>query len=227
MSNAVLILGDSGTGKSTSMMTLDPAETFVVNVIGKALPFKGFKKNYKTICKNEDGTDSNGNYIVTDKAAQISSLISYVNSKRPEIKNFIIDDCQYVMSNEYMRRSKETGYGKFTDIGNDAFMIVEKINSCRDDLNFFVMFHSVIDKHGIAKCKTIGNVIDEKMTFEGRFTNVLHAIASDGRYFFLTQHNGVQMAKTPMGMFEDKIIPNDLKYVGEKIHSYFNDDIAA
>lgn len=224
MSNAVLILGDSGTGKSTSMMNLDPKETFIVNVIGKSLPFRGFKKNYITCGRTAEGVDF-GNYQVTDKAAQISSLINYVNNKRPEIKNFIIDDCQYVMSNEYMRRSKETGYGKFTDIGNDAFMIVEKINSCRDDLNFFVMFHSVIDKHGIAKCKTIGNVIDEKMTFEGRFTNVLHAITSDGRYYFLTQHNGIQMAKTPMGMFDEKIIPNDLKYVGEKINSYFNEDI--
>lgn len=222
MSNTSLIIGESGTGKSTSLCKLDPTETFIINVLDKPLPFRGYKKNY---CKlSPDGTE--GNYYASDDYSKIMRVIKLVNEKRPEIKNLVIDDWQYTMCNEFMRRATETGFTKFTEIGQHAWSIIRALVDCREDLFCFVLSHSDTDANGKYKCKSIGKMLDEKITIEGMFTIVLHTQVIDGTYRFLTQNDGSHIAKSPQGMFEDKYIGNDLAFVKTKMNHYYNEDIA-
>lgn len=221
MTNTILIIGESGSGKSTSIRTLDPTTTFIINVIDKPLPFKGVKKKFTKI--NADATT--GNYYATDDYNRIRQLIAIVNKSRPDIKTLIIDDWQYTMGNEFMRRAGEKGYDKFTEIGQHAWKILNDLNQCRDDLDCFVLSHSDLDQNGKAKCKTIGKMLDDKITVEGMFTIVFHSIVIDGKHKFLTQHDGMHIAKSPLGMFSEKYIENDLKSVKEQITNYFNEDI--
>ena len=141
MSQEVLVVGMSGTGKSTSISGLDPKETFYINVAKKSLPFKGWKDLYRAISKD----NPNGNYFTGDSTKDILATLEYINDKLPNIKTIIVDDFQYVMSNEYMRRAKETGYGKFTDIAQNLWSIINKSKSLRDDLIVVFMMHSEND----------------------------------------------------------------------------------
>lgn len=216
MSNATLIIGESGTGKSTSIRNLDESETFIINVLDKPLPFKGFKKRYIKVSK--DG----GNYFVSDDYNDILKSIKYISDNRPEIKNIIIDDYQYIMANEFMRRAMDRGFDKFTEIGQHAWKIIEYSVKCRDDLFFFFLSHSELDSAGRFKCKTIGKMIDNTITLEGMFTTVLHTTVMDGKYKFITQNNGVHIAKSPMGMFESIYIDNDLNQVKTHMNNYYS-----
>src|ERR1700744_3002379 len=158
MSNLTLIIGESGTGKSTSIRTLDPKETFIINVLDKPLPFKGGRKSYVVATQN----NPNGNYSSTDNYEKIILQIKYINNKRPDIKNVILDDIQYLMANEFMRRARETGYNKFTEIAQHFWSVIEESAKCRDDLYFFFLSHSDTDQFGKARCKTIGKMLDDK-----------------------------------------------------------------
>jgi hypothetical protein len=221
MSNATLIIGESGSGKSTSLRNLNPSETFIINVLDKPLPFKGFKRNYTKVTKE----NPQGNYISSDKHETIIKFIDAVNLRHPEFKNLVIDDFQYTMCNEFMNRATERGFDKFTEIGQHAWLIIKKLTELREDLNCYVLSHSDLDDNGKLKFKTIGKLLDDKVTVEGMFTVVLHTVIKDGRYLFLTQNDGVRIAKSPMGMFKDKYIGNDLNYVNECLYSYANDDL--
>lgn len=216
MGNAILILGESGTGKTTSLRNLDHNETYIISSIDKPLPFRGYKNKY--IMKE------GGNFAISDNPNKICRLIDNISQSRPDIKNLVIDDFQYILSNEYMRRAKEVGFGKFMDIGLSAFNIITKASEVRSDLNIIIIGHSSKDKDGQCRLKTVGNMIDDKITFEGRFTIVLHTMIDDGNYKFLTQHNGYLLAKSPMGMFDSLIIDNDLKYVFQKVKEYYEYD---
>jgi len=221
MSNTILILGESGTGKSTSIRTLVPSETFILNVIDKPLPFKGGRKQY---VKLEKG--NNGNYFASDDHTTIIKLINYINNSRLEINTLIIDDFQYTMSNSFMRTALVKGYEKFSEIGKNAWEIIRALIQTRDNLTCYVLTHSEIDSEGKAKVKTIGKMLDDKICVEGMFSIVLHSLIIDGKYKFLTQHDTIHLAKSPMGMFEDKLIDNDLLQVNNKIKIYLNEDVA-
>jgi hypothetical protein len=223
MSNTVLVIGESGVGKSTSIRNLDPSETFIINVLDKPLPFKGYRKNY---IKMKDWNDREGNYYSSDIHANIIKCIGIINTEMPHIKNIVIDDWQYTMCNEYMRRATETGFAKFTEIGQHAWQIINALSNCKPDMNGFVLSHNDTDQNGKMKCKTIGKMLDEKITVEGMFVIVLHCIIVDGQHKMLTQNNGQYIAKSPMGMFDKKLIDNDLAYVKEQMNLYFNEDIA-
>ena len=117
MSNSVLIIGPSGSGKSTSIRTLDPETTYVLNVIGKPLPFRGYKKHY-----NHD----NKNYYETDDWTKVVACIKAVNEEKPHIKTLVIDDLQHVLSNEFMRRISERGFEKFNDFAYHFWKIINE-----------------------------------------------------------------------------------------------------
>ncbi len=221
MSKAVLILGQSGSGKSTSIRTLPPKETFVLNVIGKSLPFKGSSKNYTKL--SSDGLE--GNYYSSDNALTIIKLINIINTKRPDIKYLVIDDCGYIIMNSFMRKSLENGYSKYTAIGKEFSDLINIVNDLREDLFCFVMMHVDTDQDGKTKPKTVGKMIDQYVCIEGKFSYCLHTHVSDGNYKFITNYDNFHMAKSPMGCFEDKLIDNDLMYVADKINSYLNEDI--
>lgn len=212
MANSILVMGESGTGKSTSIRKLDPKETYIINVLDKPLPFKNFKKSYIG--------GIGGNYFATDNAAKILQCITAISEKRPDIKNLIIDDFQYIMANEFMRKAREKGFEKFVDIGQSAWKIIRECTAARDDLCCFILSHTETDSLGRSKCKTIGKMLDEKITLEGMFTIVLHSLIVDNSYKFLTQNDGLHIAKSPMDMFDMALIDNDLLLVKEKMAEY-------
>ena len=221
----ILILGESGCGKSTSFRNLDPKETFIISTTSKPLPWRGWKKQY-TKFNPKDNPD--GNWYQTPKSSQITKIIKYVNAKRPEIRNIIIDDIQYAMSFEYMDRRSETGFQKFSDIGGDFTDMLRVADELRDDIKLIFSAHSenvgdAMNPHWTLK--TVGKLVAEKITPEGLFTYVFHAIPQSGdgdrmSYKFLTNTDGEHVAKTSMGMFEDLYIDNDLNEIIKIINEY-------
>lgn len=221
----MLILGESGNGKTTSLRNLDPKKTFIISTTSKPLPWRGWKKVYT---KFDPKDNPNGNWYQTSKSKQIITIIKYINTKRPEITNVIVDDVQYTMSFEYMDRRTEVGFQKFNDIGGDFTDLLRVADSLRDDIKLIFTAHS--ENKGDAMnphwtLKTVGKMVEEKITPEGIFTYVFYSRAmptSEGtmEYKFLTNTDGEHVAKTPMGMFEDMYIDNDLAQILETINAY-------
>jgi len=216
MSTSILILGESGTGKSTSLRNLPHEETMLINVLGKPLPFRGSKSKYKPL--SADGLT--GNYYASDDPLKIQRLIKKVNDERPDIKYLVLDDFGFTISHSFMRKSHINGFGKFSDIARETFGIFEAIQGIREDLYCIVIMHTEVDPVGQHKAKTIGKAIDNYVNIEGAFTYVLHALTSEGNYFFLTNNDGQHVCKTPMGCFEELKIDNDLNKVIDTIKTY-------
>lgn len=211
MSNIVVIMGESGTGKSTSMRNLNPNETFLVNVLGKPLPFRGFRKIYNK---------ENKNYLESDKYISIKKYIQAINDRALHIKTIVIDDFNFIMQNEFMRRSSEKKFDKFVEIGYNIFDFLEFLRTLREDLTIYLMCHTEKNDAGFMIVKTIGKMTAEHVGIEKRVTIVLHTQTTDGRYKFLTQTDGFLTAKSPMGMF-DIYIDNDLNLVNQLINEYY------
>jgi hypothetical protein len=216
MSSSVLILGESGTGKSCAIRTLPPEETILINVNNKPLPFRGHKAKYKQL--SEDGLT--GNYYKSDDSNKIIRLLKFINDKRQDVKYIVIDDFGYTFINNYMRRAKEKSFDKFVDIGSDAWRVFEEIKLLRDDLFVFVIMHTEIDAHHRYKPKTVGKLIDNSNVIEGIFGYVFHSLIIDMNHVFLTNNDSVHMAHSPMDMFAELHIPNDLKLIADTITAY-------
>lgn len=201
MAIPVLILGQSGTGKSYSMKNFNEEEICLISVQKALLPFR--KKFTET--------------VVTDKYTEIIKAM-----KATKKKVIIIDDTQYLMCNEFMRRATEKGFDKFTEIAQNFWsLVVQEVNNLPADTIVYLLCHTATDENGVEKMKTIGKLVDEKITPEGLFTIVLKTAVSDGNYAFVTQNNGNDTVKSPEGMFSTYAINNDLKYVDEKIRNYY------
>ena len=199
MSVLVMVYGQSGTGKSTSLRNFKNEEVAVVNVSGKPLPFRGDIKpynsdNYQKIIAAIQGTDR---------------------------KSIVIDDATYLMVNAFMRNAKVVGYQKYTDMAYDFNALVEFCANLPDDKIVYFMGHSDQADDGREHFKTIGKMLDNYVTLEGRFTIVLKTVVQDGKYMFSTQNNGQDTVKSPMGMFEHALIDNDLKAVDDTIREYW------
>lgn len=200
MAIAVMIMGASGSGKSASMRNFKGSELGVINVANKPLPFRSDIKTFNS-----------------DRYEQIEQVL-----KKASAKSLVIDDSQYLMANEYMRRASENGFQKFTDIGRNFWALVDMINhELPEDVIVYFMQHTELDANGNEKAKTIGKLLDEKITLEGLFTIVLKTEVIDGRYMFATKTNGADTVKSPMGLFEDPLIDNDLKMVDEMIRDFY------
>lgn len=212
MSTPVLILGRSGTGKSRSIINLDPATTYLIQVLEKDLPFKGGKSKYIQ--------QKGGNKIVSDDYTVILGALDYINNQRQEIKAIVIDDAQYLMANEYMRTATQKGFEKFTIMGLNYWNLLCKIRNLRPDLVVFMLSHIETTDNNFQKAKTIGKMIDEKIEVEGMFTIVLNTFVDQNKYYFITQNTGQNTVKSPEGMFETVLIENDLNYVLQKIKEY-------
>jgi hypothetical protein len=227
MAQGILIIAESGAGKSTSIETLDPKETFIINVANKPLPFKGWKTKYKLWSKE----NPTGNMYDKSSPENIEACLRYINEKRPEIKNVVIDDFQYMSSFEFFDKANEKGYEKFTQIGAHLARIARMPKDLREDLMIFFLTHAeeATDLEGKRKfkAKTIGKMVDEKLTLEGLFSIVLFGKAKknkDGviRYVFETQTTGENTCKSPRDMFPTFEILNDLNYVRQAIINYEN-----
>jgi len=210
MSIATLVLGETGSGKSTSLEKFSPEDVLLIQALEKPLPFRSAS------WKKFDMEAKKGNIFVTDKAPEIVTLMQ--KTKR---KIIVIDDFQYVMANEFMRRSEERGYDKFTEIGRNAWNILVAAGGLASDVRVYILSHSDTSDSGRVKAKTIGRMLDEKITVEGMFTLVLRTIVRDGDYFFSTRNNGNDTVKTPKGMFAEELIANDLAAVDKGICDYY------
>ena len=226
MAQEILIIGESGSGKSTSLENLDPKSTFIINVGQKPMPFRGWKSNYTKLTKE----NPQGNYIESDNAGTIVQTMKHINDNMPNIKTVVVDDFQYVMANEYMRRANERGFDKFTEIGLHAWEVAQTGKNMRDDITFVMIGHAEqstdLSGNRRLKFKTVGKLVDNVITMEGMFTVVLFtdvSVNADGQrvYNFITQSDGTTTAKSPKDMFEFKI-PNDIKTAIESINQYYN-----
>ena len=202
MATKVLILGDSGTGKSASLRNFKPEEVLVINAAGKPLPFRN---HFETVTPAFN--------------KMTSDVIKAMDATSKKV--IIIDDAQYIMSFQYMRRIKENGWDKWNDIQGDFFNIVQHIDDLPADTIVYILSHIQRDEEGREKLKTMGKMLDEKITLEGLFTVVLKTSVADGQYCFLTQNSGKDTVKSPIGMFDSYAIDNDLKYVDTKIRNYY------
>ena len=213
MGTAVLILGESGTGKSTSLRNINPADAILIKSVSKPLPFRS--KDWKPW----DTALKQGSVVVSDNWAHICGVIR----KAPEYgkKIIIIDDFQYVMSNEFMRRSEEKSFDKFTEIGRHAWEIIKAAQDAPDELRVYFLAHTEETQMGRVKMKTIGRMLDEKITVEGMFSIVLRTLTRDDQFFFTTKNNGADTVKSPMGMFDSNEIDNDLAFADSVICDYY------
>lgn len=223
MANVVMLLGKSGTGKSTSIKTLNPEETVVINVLNKRLPFKGSGSLYV----------ENRNLFRVDTHEEMKRLLETCNSKN-YIKNIILDDCIYIMRKEYFKRAKEAGYVKYTELAQHFQQIISTCEGMRADINIFIILHSEdiqSDKTTVGyKVSTIGQLLDNQYNPIEVVPMVLYsAIRFDdkgkptyGFYTHATMEGTVQIpAKTPDGMFTEDFIPNDLGEVVKAMNEYY------
>lgn len=199
----VLILGESGSGKSASLRNFKKNECAIYNIAGKPLPFRA-----------ELNTADNPTYN------EIMASMSKGN-----FKTYVIDDSQYLMAFELFDRAKETGYGKFTDIAlnfrNLLDFIIRKLPA---DTIVYFLHHTEEGEGGKIKAKTAGKMIDNQLTLEGLFSIVLLCRTDGTEHYFETQSDGWTTCKSPMDMFQGSRIDNDLKMVDDTIRSYWNLD---
>lgn len=199
MAIIVMVCGQSGTGKSTSLRNFKPEEVCIVNVSGKPMPFRNKHKTFNT-----------------DDYSAIDAAI-----RKAPAKSIVIDDATYLMTGEYMRTANVTGYQKFVTLALNFYSLVKMAASMPDDKIIYFLGHVDTDVNGNEKFKTIGKMLDEKITLEGMFTIVLKTVVQDGKYFFSTQNNGQDTVKSPMGMFDASLIENDLAAVDRAIREYY------
>lgn len=199
----VLVLGESGTGKSTSLRNLEPKEVAFIQTIKKPLPFRS----------------SGWTPFVSDDWEKIQRAMTKAASGGRQI--IVIDDFQYLMANEFMRSHNIKGFDKFTSIAYHAWSVMKHAQDLPEHVRVYFLSHTATDESGHTKAKTIGKMLDEKITVEGLFTIVLRTLRNDQGYFFTTQNNGSDTVKAPLDMFEDAQISNDLQYVDQQIVEYY------
>ena len=225
MSNLVIVLGASGSGKSTSIKTLKPEETVVLNVLGKDLPFKGSRTNY---------TREKLNLIQTSKWDSIISMMQSISKNKPDIHNIVIDDAIYIMRTEFFDRCKEKGYDKYNELADHFRRLISEGNSLRNDITVFMMLHTEpIEADGSIigyKATTIGKLLDKQYNPVESVSVTLFAQPqydekgkpTFGFWTHPMKVNGIEIpAKTPDEMFEEDFIPNDLQYVINKMREYY------
>ena len=204
MGVVVLILGESGSGKSYSLKNLDPNTVGVFNVSNKPLPFK------------------NGKNFRQYKGAAASYGNIYKAFSNPTLKRYVIDDANYLMTFEEFGRSKETGYAKFTEMATHFYSMVQAAIAMPYDVITYFMMHVESGEDGKIRAKTTGKMISDKLVLEGLFSIVLltQVDGSDRRHYFVTQTDGYTTAKSPEEMFDIEI-PNDLNFVDKTIREYY------
>lgn len=221
MSKLVAIAGDTGSGKSTSVEKLSPKETYIINVAGKELPFKGSANLYNP---------ENKNYKVVETAGEVLTLLNTLSEKAPQIKNIIIEDSNYLMGFNMVDRATETGYTKFSLMAQSMKNLVQGAKKLRDDIVVVYITHieEIEDAGDIVgwKLKTAGKLVDKEIKLDGLFTVVIYAVpetkGEKTDYNFYTNRYKKYPAKSPVGMFDSIKIENNLQLVVDKVREYYN-----
>ena len=198
----VLLIGASGSGKSTSLRNFKGEEVAVVNVLGKPLPFKSDIKAGK--CDD---------YNIILKAI-----------KETPKKTIVIDDANYLITNEFMNKSSVKGFDKYNEMGNNFFNLINGIKNIDGGKTVYLIMHEDTDENGNVKPKTIGKLLDDKVNIQGMFTICIRSMYDNGNYIFRLKTNGQDCVKTPFGMFEEESMDNDLKEFDKVVREYYELD---
>ena len=215
MAKVIGLMGESGSGKTTSMRELDPATTFYIDCDKKGLSWKGWKKQYSL---------DKHNYMATDLIGTVNVLLDKINKQEDmkHIKVVVIDTLNALMIADEIRRMGEKGYDKWVDLAQCVWSLLDRLYSLRDDLVVIVVCHSQTQKeddgYTFTRIKTSGKKLD-KLNVESKLTTVLYAVAKDGNYVFQT-HADNSTAKTPLGAFESNEIPNNIVDVLKALEDY-------
>ncbi|MEE1282781.1 MAG: AAA family ATPase [Acutalibacteraceae bacterium] len=198
----VLLIGASGTGKSTSLRNFKKDEIAVANVLGKPLPFK---------------TD-----IEAPKVDRYDIILKAIASTKKKV--IVIDDAGYLLTNEFMNKSSVKGYDKYNEMANNFFNLINGIKSIEGGKTVYLVMHEDTDEYGNVKPKTIGKLLDDKVNIQGMFTICIRSMFENGNYIFRLKTNGQDCVKTPFGMFEDEAMENDLKEFDKVVRDYYELD---
>jgi hypothetical protein len=210
MSYGCLILGESGTGKTCSLRNLDPKNTLLIQPVRKPLPFRS--TGWKEIKAKGDGN----NILVCSNPQAIINCM-----KASPFDVIVVDDWQYILASMYMAARNVKGFDKFTEIGGAGFDIAKAASELAENKRVYVLAHTTSDEFGNTRIKTLGKLLDDKIVVEGMFTTVLRTHVENGRYLFSTQNSGSDTVKSPMGMFSEKYIENDLAAIDQIICDYY------
>lgn len=199
MGEIVMVMGKSGSGKSASLRNFGPGEVGIFNVVGKRLPFR--------------------NRLYTADNVNINEIIRRMGKASRDA--YVIDDSQYLMTFTLFDRIREKNYDKFTEIGQSFYRLLKAARETpRDCITYFLHHSEDVDGGGV-KAKTVGKLLDNHLTLEGLFPIVLRAVVMDGQYYFETQSDGLTTCKSPMGMFSEFRVDNDLRAVDAVIREYW------
>lgn len=214
MANLIAVMGESGSGKTTSLRNFDPKTTYIIDCDKKGLSWRGWRGQYNKESKNYAALD--------DQNLVLAHLVS-VNKNAPHIKTVVVDTLNGIMVADEGRRRKEKGYDKWSDLAWSVYDIVDYALTMRDDLTVIFTAHSQTESddsgNSFTHIKTSGKKLD-KIVLESKFPTVLYSKCVEGEYVFETRANG-STAKTPMGCFESLHIPNDLAAVDAAIRDYY------
>lgn len=209
MSYACLILGESGTGKTCSLRNLDPKNTLLIQPVRKPLPFRS--TGWKEIKQKGDGN----NILVCSNP---QAIINCMHASPFDV--IVVDDWQYILASMYMAARNVKGFDKFTEIGGAGFDIAKAASELGENKRVYILAHTTSDEFGNTRIKTLGKLLDDKIVVEGMFTTVLRTHVENGRYLFSTQNSGSDTVKSPMGMFSEQYIENDLAAIDRIICDY-------
>ncbi len=221
-SKLIGIVGQTGTGKSTSIKHLDPKETYIINVAKKELPFKGSEKLYNR---------ENKNYAEIDDAPTITQRLRKLSDDAPHIKNIVIEDSNYIMGFTIVSKATEVGFTKFSVMAKDMVDLFREARKLREDITVFYLTHpeTVEDGGDIIgyKIKTAGKMIDNQVLLEGLLTVCLYTYVEENKdgttnYNLITNRFKKIPAKSPDGMFAEVKIPNNLQLVVDTVKKYYN-----
>jgi len=218
MAEKILILSSSGKGKTTSLRNFNPEEVMVIQPVKKRLPFphKDWKKWDKETAK--------GSIFQTNTFAGLKAVLTKMQEVGKKV--VIIDDFVYVMAQRVMEEVAIQGYEKWTELAAEFHDLMNHIENLNEDMRVYTLTHTDTDENGSTKMKTAGKLIDNLLTPEGLFTIVFGMTKNDSGSFFITNGSSMDPYKSPMGMFKDKQIPNDLKVVDDTICDFYGIELA-
>lgn len=222
----ILIMGLSGSGKSTAIKYLNPEETFLINCGNKPLPFKGENKLYTDYSQSKN---PKGNLLTTDNYNTIEKMLHIINTEREDIKTILFDDSQELIIHEFMEKHTEhkgnAVFDMYSDIADHFYYLIYDLRYLRKDLVLFFLHHAELSEDNLRMVpKTIGKFLNQKIVIPSMFTIVLYATKENNGSYFLTQNDGTHPAKSPEGMFDNVKIMNNLQLVRDAATLYFEGD---
>lgn len=226
MSNVICLAGLSNTGKSTSLKYLEPSETFIVSCTNKQLQIPGFRKKYIKISIEDNKLV--GNWLVSNDYARIAKILKVVSQSRPDIKTVVIDDLNYLLSNEIMNSAEEKGFEKFTRQAKNYYDIINNAQNLRDDLTVVMISHIIndgTDMEPFWKLYTSGKMLDKTVNLDGLFSYIIYTDKyvdenDEVKYRFMTRTNGNDTCRSVAGCFADKYIEPNMKLVIDTINKF-------